>query len=109
MSGRRLAPEDADRVFSDAMARFESGAFDEAARLCRTLQTSFPRNPAVLQLYGLVELRRGNAEEARAKLARAVEIAPDDPETVSNYAGMLSETGRPALAAEAFRKAAALA
>lgn len=109
MSGRRLAPEEADRVFGEAMARFEAGAFDEAARLCRTLQTSFPRNAAVLQLYGLVELRRGNGEEARAKLARAIELVPDDPEALSNYAGVLSETGRPALAAETFRKAATLA
>ncbi|MBL8702186.1 MAG: tetratricopeptide repeat protein [Alphaproteobacteria bacterium] len=108
MSNRRLAPEDAERVFSEAMARFESGALDEAAQLCRSLQTSFPKNPSVLQLFGLVELRRGHGDEARAKLARAAELAPEDPETLTNYGAVLAETGRPALAAEVFRKAMAL-
>lgn len=109
MSNRRVSPEDAERVFSDAMARFEAGAYDDAAQLCRSLQTSFPKNASVLQLFGMIELRRGHPDEARAKLARAAELTPNDPEALTNYGAVLAETGRPVLAVEVFRKATTLA
>lgn len=105
MAATRIPPEEAERIFADALDRFEAGAFAEAARLCRSLQASFPRNPAVLQLYALVERKRGNLDEARAKLARAVEISPGDPELLTNYGNLLAETGRHGLAIETLRSA----
>ncbi len=105
----KLGAEDAERVFTEAMMYFERGAFDEAAQLCRQLQTSFPRNASVLQLFGLVQLKRGLADDARAKLDRAVELAPEDPELMANYGAVLADTGRPGLAAEMFQRARALA
>jgi Flp pilus assembly protein TadD len=109
MAQGRIAAEQAEQVFADAAARYEAGAYEDAARLCRALQTSFPRNPAVLQLFALIEMKRGNLEEARAKFARAVEITPDDPELIANYGAFLAETNRPGPAAEMLRRAQALA
>lgn len=108
MASARMPPEEAERIFSAALGRYEAGAFDEAARLCRSLQAAFPRNAAVLQLYALVERRRGNFDEARAKLARAVEVSPDDPELLTNYGNLLAETGRHGLAIDNLRRACEL-
>jgi Flp pilus assembly protein TadD len=104
----RIAVEDAESVFAEASAHFQAGAFDQAAELCRALQASFPKHAAVLHLFGLVQLRRGLTQEAREKLARAVKLAPDDPELLANYAGALAESGRPILAVEQYRRALAI-
>jgi Flp pilus assembly protein TadD len=108
MASGRIKPEQAEQVFADAARAYEAGALDEAALLCRQLQTSFPRNAAVLQLFALVELRRGNHDEARAKFARALEISPEDPELLANYGSFLAEAGRHGQAGEMLRRALSL-
>jgi Flp pilus assembly protein TadD len=106
MIGRaRITADDAERVFAEALAQFESGRFDEAAATCASLQASFPKNAGVLHLYGLVQLRRGQHSEARAKLERAIALSPDDPELRANLAAMLAETGHPGPAIDHFKHA----
>ena len=75
---KRLSEAEAAAAFTRAAKHFEAGEFEPAAVLCRQLQASFPKHPGILGLYGLVQLRRGRAEEALEKLRRAVKLAPAD-------------------------------
>lgn len=65
--------------FDHAVALHQAGRLDEAEDLYRELLRGNADDSVVLNLLGAVRLARGDADEARALLARSVAIDPDDP------------------------------
>jgi len=64
-----------------------------------------PEQPRVLSEFGLVALRLGQAQEGLAALCRAVELAPNDPEIVSQLARGLCQADRSDEAQDVLRAA----
>jgi len=87
----RAAPSASTGVLMIALLLLASpagAAPDEAARV------------EILQARGAHALRTGDASKAVEHLEEALEIAPDQPETLALYARALLEAGRPAEAQE---------
>ena len=62
-----------------AIALFEAGAFEEAARSFVALLARIPAEPALLRLCGMALLRSGEVGRGLPYLARARRLAPRDP------------------------------
>ncbi len=62
-----------------AIARYQAGAFREAAAQFAQLSAAAPDDPTFLRLHGLSLVRAGDPDLGVPLLARARELAPDDP------------------------------
>ena len=92
-----------------AIARYQSGQYEEAAELFSALLRQTPDDPTALRLRGLALARAGRTAEALPLLARARRLDFAEPLTHLHYGIALLQAGRPARAAALFRRAAALA
>jgi Flp pilus assembly protein TadD len=62
-----------------ALARYQAGAFREAAAQFAELSVAAPEDPTFLRLQGLSLVRAGDPDLGVPLLARARHLAPDDP------------------------------
>jgi Flp pilus assembly protein TadD len=67
-----------------------------------------PGEPAILDSWGWLLLRRGNPREAIRVLAQAVRFAPREPEILYHLAAAWAADGSPRTAREVLDRAAAM-
>ena len=82
-----------------------SGNLITADRVYRDILESLVEDPDVLHEHGLVCSFRGDTHKAYAQIARALEIAPENPVYHSNFAAMAEGLGRRTEALAAWRRA----
>lgn len=88
-------------VIQDAEAHYRAGDYAASAALLAPLASNNP--PTALRLLGLCRLRLGAPAEALDLLARAFDLAPEDPWTRLHYGVGLQAVGRHAEAMTLFR------
>ena len=108
-SDERPNVEDTDRqaTFKEAQRHHLAGRWDAAARLYGDILAASPGNPDVLQLLGVVELQRGNAEVGVRLIERAIDQAPDHADAHFNLGVAHRQRNDHAKAAGAYRRAIA--
>lgn len=84
-------------------ARYRAGAYVEAAGIFGQVCAAAPECAAAIRLLGLCRLRLGEPVAGLELLARARQLAPDDPYTQLHYGLGLHAVGRDAEAAQQFR------
>jgi predicted O-linked N-acetylglucosamine transferase (SPINDLY family) len=85
-----------------AIARYQAGAFEEAAALFAAFRVGAPEAPTPMRLQGLALSRAGRVAEGLALLERAREAAPGDPLAQLHYGVGLQAARRFAEAASIF-------
>jgi predicted Zn-dependent protease len=91
-----------------AIARYQAGAYQQAAALFAALRAEDPDNPTLLRLNGLALVRGGEAPAGVALLTRAHQLAPQDPLSSLHLGIGLHAAGALADAARLFRHCAAI-
>jgi tetratricopeptide (TPR) repeat protein len=81
---------------------------DVAARYLARARMLSPGEPAILDSWGWLLLRRGNAREAIRALLQAVRFAPREPEILYHLAAAWAADGSPRTAREVLDRAAAM-
>jgi tetratricopeptide (TPR) repeat protein len=92
-----------------AIARYQAGAFAEAAAAFAALRAEDAADATLLRLHGLALARAGEPVAALPLLARARRLDFAEPLAHLHYGIALLAAGRPARAAAAFRRATTLA
>ena len=92
----------ATQKLAAALECYDAGAFHEAAELFGAALRQAPDDATVLRLYGLALTRAGKAVDGIPFLARAREIAPEQPLAHLHYAIGLQAIGHFAEAATIF-------
>ncbi|HXC39270.1 MAG TPA: tetratricopeptide repeat protein, partial [Burkholderiales bacterium] len=77
----------------------------QAENLYRLLLESDPRDANARHLLGLAAFDRKDFDGAERSIREALDLAPDTPDFLNSLASVLSETARPAEAADALRRA----
>jgi Flp pilus assembly protein TadD len=67
--------------FGEGIARYQDGAFADAAAIFSALRADHPEDATLLRLHGLSLVRAGDAAAGVPLLTRAQELAPTDPLT----------------------------
>lgn len=99
-------PADRD-IFGEALALYRQGRRGEARNICESIVSARPGHTGALHLLGVLALEDGRAEDAIRRLVETGEAG--DPRIHSALATAWRMRGRPAEAAAAARRAAALA
>ncbi len=84
---------------------YESGQFEDAARLCRAILSSDERNAEANHLLGLVLYRQGQNRMAAGYLQRAVASGAATARMYSNFGAVLNSLGDLDAALAAYRRA----
>jgi tetratricopeptide (TPR) repeat protein len=79
----------ADRLFADALRRFEAGQIDEAKAGLENLLRDAPDHALAWQLLGVSLSRSGPPEAALVALRRAASLAPQDAQAAENLGKFL--------------------
>jgi Flp pilus assembly protein TadD len=95
-------------AISLATRSFGAGDLGRTQTLCRQVLASFPNQPDVLHLLGLVHYQSGDAAGAADLIRRAVELVPARIDFQYNLGKALMALGRQGQAIDAYRRAAAL-
>ncbi len=108
-SDERPNADDTDRqaTFQEAQRHHLAGRWDAAARLYGDILATSPGNPEVLQLLGVVELQRGNAEVGVRLIEQAIAQVPDHADAHFNLGVAHRQRDGHAKAADAYRRAIA--
>jgi tetratricopeptide (TPR) repeat protein len=72
-------------AFELAIARYQAGAYGEAARLFATIPPSAPDSPVAMRLHGLALVRCGRVDEGLPLLAQARRLASHEPLSHLHY------------------------
>jgi tetratricopeptide (TPR) repeat protein len=91
-----------------ALQAHQGGRPQDAERLYRQVLTVDPRNPDALHLLGLLAFQLGKLDIARDLMSKSLQLAPNVPGFLSNYAEVLRCSGKPQDAAEMCRRAVTL-
>ena len=83
----------ADLLRQAGQAR-EFGALDKAAKLCRLVLKSHPRQTDALHLLAIIALETGNFAEADRRFRAVLAIHPHSQQTLLNHSIALCELGR---------------
>jgi tetratricopeptide (TPR) repeat protein len=102
---RRLDGPQAEELHK-AFGLLQAGRTTDALEVARRLSERAPLSPDAYQLLGMCEVRRGAFEAAEVAFRRALELAPDHPLILSNYAAALRQSGRPTAALALARRVA---
>lgn len=97
-----------DREFKSALAHYNSGQYQQAARELEGLGERLPASFEVQELLGLVYSAEAKDQEARLHFEKAVQLKPDSAAARANLAVNLAKLGENDLAEAEFRKAIAL-
>lgn len=100
----RLNPANLENLINMATAYLHLGQFDHTERVLRALLAQNPRYAAAHNLYGILDLQRGRALEARGHLERAVEIDPELAEPYMNLGLLAQNAGDTKSAIAYYRK-----
>ena len=73
------APEVQAAAYFQALVKFRSGYFDEAATLIQPLVSAFPEMIQYRSLLGAIQLARGNVGQAEQQFLRVLASSPRDP------------------------------
>lgn len=84
---------DPNQLFAKAEAAFLGSRWDDARSNLSTLTALLPDHPAVLHLLALVEKEAGRLAASRDAFARAIKLAPNDPQIANNFATVLDKLG----------------
>jgi len=89
----RVAPENLDVLYNMAMLQMECGrynlAYDYAEKFLRYHTDSIE----MLRLQGFCRLELGHIEQAEVKINQALELDPNDPQSLVNMANVLLHRG----------------
>jgi len=99
---------DLDRQFQAAVAQYDSGHLQEAARQLESLLPRVPENFEVHELLGMVYAAESNETKANEHLAKAVRLKPNSAEARTNLATNLVHLHKMAPAEIEFKRAAQL-
>lgn len=103
-----LAPQDSELAIHAAELLLRAGRPDEALSLLDEASGRDPSNATLWRLVSTAEAERGATGPALHAIARALELAPDDPEYHLHHGHLLYREGAFAAAAAAINRAAAL-
>lgn len=81
------------RISADRLGR---GELDEALKHARSAQKLEPSVADAYTVQAVIEGRRGNTEQAGLLYRKAVDMAPDQADVLSNYGAWLCGSGHPA-------------
>jgi predicted Zn-dependent protease with MMP-like domain/Flp pilus assembly protein TadD len=96
----REEPDRVDVLLEKAFALYELCRFDDALSVLRRAEALDPEEPWSQHTLGLVAERRGEADEARRRFARARELAPDEfPKPIALAPAAFDQVVEDALAA----------
>ena len=87
-------------------AYLQQGNLPFAKEKLERAETQAPRNPVVHGLLAMLYHRLGDDAKAEKQYRRALELAPNDPEQLNNYAVFLCSTGRVDDGVKRFQQAA---
>ena len=93
-----------DALFTQALAYFDNGRFDEAEQLLRRISETAPEQPDVLNLLGLTAQVKGLHAEAVSYFAAAIRAKNTEPAFYYNMAFSLKALGQYAEALVNFKK-----
>src|SRR5258708_886089 len=96
------------QAMQNAVAAYQAGRLDEAARFCDLILAAEPRNIDAINTRGAFYMRRGEPRLALDLFTRAVEIQPDFAEAHNNRGVVLQELKRWDEALQSFERAVAL-
>ena len=86
----RLNPTNLENMINLATAYLHLGKLDETERVLRTILVQNGRYAAAHNLFGILEIQRGRAGEARRHFEQAVEYSPELAESYMNL-GLLAQ------------------
>jgi predicted O-linked N-acetylglucosamine transferase (SPINDLY family) len=98
-----------EALFQSAVRAHQGGNLPEAARLCREVLKTNPKQFHALYLLGIVYSQLGQAQEAERLIGEAVKVNPRSPDAFYNRGCMLQRLNRFDEAILCFDKAIALA
>lgn len=105
----RLDPDDADGLFNLAMAYQETGEFDRALELARTLLAREPDNPAAQNFVGYALAERGrDLGEAEGLIRKALAKEPKNGAFMDSLGWVLYQQGKYPAAVTALERAVRL-
>lgn len=97
-----------DDLLAAALAHQKAGRLDQAASLYESILVDAPGQPDALHFSALIALRRGDTDEAIARLQRAAAAAPARAIVHNDLGAALRFAGRLAEAAASLERATAL-
>ncbi len=97
-----------DSVLEAALALHMSGRLAEAEPVYRQLAVAQPGDPRPWHFLGVLLGQTHRPDEAERALTKAIELAPDDAEALTNLANVVRSQGRYRDSAELCRRAIAL-
>jgi predicted O-linked N-acetylglucosamine transferase (SPINDLY family) len=97
-----------DALNGQAVALHRSGRLAEAESLYLMALAENPRDFTARHLLGVMKAQCGRMDEALADISLALQIEPDDPEALLNWANVLKVLNRPEEALAGFERALAL-
>lgn len=89
-----LAPQNEDLKLALAHALLSRGDIEEARAITETAVQREPGNARAFLQLGTIDLAMQDRASAEAALVRALELAPDDADTLRNLSALLVERGR---------------
>jgi Flp pilus assembly protein TadD len=111
MTLAQLEGLDEDTVYEMAdmgYSLFEAGRLGDAQALFEGLEVYNPCDPYFHQMLGAIYQRQNQAELARSQYETALQIEPDNIETLTNLGEVMIELGKPVEAAPHLQKAVEL-
>ena len=95
-------------LLASALRFMQTGMSGQARQQCEQVLRTNPRSADAHYLMGLVAARSGNFEAAAERMAKSLQIAPDNPAALNNYGVALRKLQRNEEAIGSFSKAIAL-
>lgn len=96
------------RLFSKALAAFQSARYDDAERDFKKVLRGEPKHFGALNLYAILLMQTGRIHDAEPLLRKAVTIDARSDASFYNFGLVLKRLKKPAEALEAFTKSIAL-
>lgn len=89
-----MAPANPAAVFQQAVMSYRQGRLDEAEAFARTALKGAPTHPSILQMLGVIQLRKKKPALAVDWFDRLLKVKPDSPDVLSNRGMALQDLGR---------------
>ena len=89
-----MGPANPAAAFQQAVASYQQGRLDEAEAFARTALKGAPTHPSVLQMLGVIQLRKNKPALAVDWFDRLLKVKPASPDVLSNRGMALQDLGR---------------